>query len=338
MTTLALPSPRAVASSVQAGRRTLFDAARLLAAYAIVWLHTPGSPALMPSTALGRFAVPFFTAAAVFLVCESVARGRKRGVLEYAKNRFTRLYLPFLAWSAVYLAFKLAKSMLTPDMANEFPGLGVLVSGGFFHLWFLPFVLVATLATFVVVRRVIGNAKAEARLAVATAGIGTAIAVAPLPGALLALGPVAEYWWMALPAAFWGIAIAIMYRHGGCRWIEKTQATFAGAAVALLATGWTWQAGRSLFAENLAGIAFLIFALGSFEGPWVRRAAKFGPLAYGIYLSHLLFIKVCEACATRLQWTESMALDLATFALAAGLSTALAWSLSKCRHTRWLVA
>ena len=73
-TAVLLDRSPAPAISPSRPRRVFFDAARLLAALAIVWLHAIRSPALLPSTSLGRFAVPFFTAAAVFLICESLAQ------------------------------------------------------------------------------------------------------------------------------------------------------------------------------------------------------------------------------------------------------------------------
>jgi surface polysaccharide O-acyltransferase-like enzyme len=66
--------------------------------------------------------------------------------------------------------------------------------------------------------------------------------------------------------------------------------------------------------------------------------ARFGSVAFGIYLAHLLLIKTCEAVATKLHWSISWQLDLLIFAVAAVGSTWLAWALARSRRTRWLVA
>ena len=60
-------------------RLPVLDAMRLVAAAAIVWLHTVSAAPLAPSVdPLTRFAVPFFTASAVFLLMENVRREPRR--------------------------------------------------------------------------------------------------------------------------------------------------------------------------------------------------------------------------------------------------------------------
>ena len=82
----------------------------------------------------------------------------------------------------------------------------------------------------------------------------------------------------------------------------------------------------------------MLVALGPIPAAWVGRLSRLGPLSYGIYLSHLLFIKVLEAAATKLQWAVSWQLDAAIFAGSTVLSTLLAWALVQRRCTRWLAA
>jgi surface polysaccharide O-acyltransferase-like enzyme len=341
MTTVALTpevllEPQPAASSTV--RRPFFEFARLLAAVSIVWLHTMRSPEMLASTALGRFAVPFFTAAAVFMICESVTRGRRKTLAEYTRNRFVRLYVPFLAWTVIYLNFKLLKGKLAPSQPNEFPGIEVLLSGGFYHLWFLPFVLVVSVIAFAAVRNRIGNPMAEIRLALLTAMAGGLLAVAPPPSQWIVAETWAEYWWTALPAAFWGISIAVFVRHTKEVYRKSQLIPIGGLAIFAAATAWTWHVGRSTLTENLAGMGFLVFALAPWQDKVVRRFASLGALAYGIYLSHLLFIKSCEAVATKLDLSVSVALDLTIFAISLCGSVLLTWLLSKTRPTRWLVA
>jgi surface polysaccharide O-acyltransferase-like enzyme len=61
-------------------------------------------------------------------------------------------------------------------------------------------------------------------------------------------------------------------------------------------------------------------------------------LAYGIYLSHLLFIKTLEAVGSKLHVPLSLGSSLGIFVLAAAGSTLLAWLLARSRWTRWLTA
>jgi peptidoglycan/LPS O-acetylase OafA/YrhL len=143
---------------------------------------------------------------------------------------------------------------------------------------------------------------------------------------------------MALPSAFWAVTFSIAYRRGASQSVDRNGTTITSLVAAIIATAWTWHAGRNMIAENLAGLAFLIFALGGWDNAWVRRLAALGPLAYGIYLSHLLFVKTCESVTTKLHWPDSVAVDLATFAVAASGSTLLAWLLTRSKWTRWAVA
>src|SRR5215471_17145409 len=114
---LVVPMPQQAATS--SSRLAWFDFARLMAAYAIVWLHTPRSVELTPWSVLGRFAVPFFAAGSVFFVIEGLRRQSRRNGWDYAANRFRRIYVPFLGWSGIYLVLKTIKSVTLPDQPND---------------------------------------------------------------------------------------------------------------------------------------------------------------------------------------------------------------------------
>ncbi len=133
------------------------DFTRLAAAYSIVWLHTPRSPQLTHWTVLGRFAVPFFTAGAVFFVIDGLRRQPQCTLREYTVNRFRRIYVPFLAWSLIYLVFKAGKKLALPDEPNDFSGIEVLWTGTYWHLWFMPFILLVTLGAFAMGQKVLGK-------------------------------------------------------------------------------------------------------------------------------------------------------------------------------------
>ena len=126
------------------------DLARLAAAYAIVWLHAPHLAALDGSRAIGRFAVPLFVMITILMVFESLGRNPQQRIGPYARSRFIRLYLPFMAWNGIYIAFKLIKGRLLPGEPNAYPGVEVLWAGACWHLWFLPFILVVSLLAFAV--------------------------------------------------------------------------------------------------------------------------------------------------------------------------------------------
>jgi surface polysaccharide O-acyltransferase-like enzyme len=339
MATVVESEPMAEKSPVvrPVSRLVRLDFARLIAAYAIVWLHTPRSAQLIPWNVLGRFAVPFFTAGAVFFVIDGLRR-KSQSLGEYTINRFRRIYLPFLAWSVIYLLVKLVKKSALPDEANDFPGIEVLWAGTFWHLWFMPFILLVTLGTFVLCRPVVGHAQLEWAVCVASLVIGAVIACAEPPAWVAQDTTFCSMAWNALPGAFWGLSMALAYP-GRLKLVVDSRITSIIAGCVFLALmAYLCQFGRNMLVENLAGMMFLIAALRPKAPQWVEPLAKFGVVAFGIYLAHPLLIKTCEAVATKLHWPISWPLDVTIFAIAAVGSTWLAWELARHRRTRWLAA
>jgi surface polysaccharide O-acyltransferase-like enzyme len=369
-------SPAPAGSAVVSGsspRWPLLDVARWPAIYAIVWLHTMGSPHsarteyLDWSTVLTRFAVPFFVAACVFLVLQGVWHKPQRTFLQYARNRFLRIYVPFLAWSAVYLGFKLVKGRFLPGQRNDFPGIEILWTGGFYHLWFMPFILVVSLAAFPIAKIVHGCE--WLRWPIAIGSLAAAVALST-PVVAAAIAPDYSAYHNAtdarqtisratsdhqatvqacnlmvdtLPAMFWAMAVGLAFGGGqvrspaGSRRIDKPLAAsqlllFVGSMV------WLGAFGRSALMENLAGVSLLLIGLYPTDSRVLCRVARFPALAYGIYLSHMLPMKVCEALATRRGLSPSWQLDCAIFLASAIAATLIAWILYRSRWTRWLVA
>jgi len=103
-----------------------------------------------------------------------------------------------------------------------------------------------------------------------------------------------------------------------------------------ISTAWLWRYGYDSLAASLAGLGAMLVALAPGSNRWLLSAARLGPLAYGIYLSHFLFIKILEAAAAKLGLDISWQLDVCVFLASAVPSTLLAWWLSRWRPTRWL--
>jgi peptidoglycan/LPS O-acetylase OafA/YrhL len=348
-------------------RRAVLDLCRLAAAYAIVWLHAVQSPELANSTSLGRFAVPFFVFATVLLTFETVGANPQRGRRKYVASRFWRLYVPFLAWSGLYLAFKLAKGTLLPGEPNNYPGINLLWTGGCWHLWFLPLILVVNLAAFETARLLaVRPALAPHVLAISlaagalVASLPVAPDVEPSSSELLSLVQYRSLVTDALPAVFWGIALAIACRVHGARIFEHRASACVGVLLALISTAWIWHFGRDRLAETLAGLGFVLFAFplrgagfqvassqashrpgfrgASFQLAIPRLAEQAGSLAFGVYLAHILWIKVLHTVAAKSGIPVCWELDVAVFFLSAIASTVLAWAAARSRWTRWTVA
>jgi peptidoglycan/LPS O-acetylase OafA/YrhL len=314
------------------------DLARIVAAYGVVWIHTPRSEALLHSRVLGRFAVPFFVAAAVLFVWETARRHADRSLSNYAFTRFTRLYLPFLAWSGIYLAFKLAKSLAAPELENDFPGWELFWVGGFYHLWFMPFLLAVSLIAFVAARAALGRPGVERFVGtVAAVGCGL-LAVVPRPACVADHGSWAQLEWDALPTALFGLALAAfcggrISRIGRALWMSTAGVVLASASLIYL-----WHDPSNLLAATLSGVGVLVAAITCPLVTIPRVVETLGSLSLGVYLSHLLFIKTLEAVSAKLHIEPTWQLDVTVFIAAVFASTGLSYGLSRMRATRWLVA
>jgi peptidoglycan/LPS O-acetylase OafA/YrhL len=315
-------------------RYEALDVARLVASLAIIWIH---AAAASGTTVLARFAVPFFTCVAVLFVVEKARREPLSRWPGWARSRAARLYLPFLAWSAVYLGFKLVKKAIAPEQANDFGGWEMLVWGGAYHLWFLPFILVVSLAAFPLASLAAGNR--ELRLSAAVLLIMAAVAIACLPCPFPAgWGESAACIWNALPAAAAGGAWGLLARRSPARGGSSRWGALAGGVLWAVSLAALAVLGRCALLETAAGLGLAWLALGSRSLKFPPLLVSLGQLAYGIYCSHLLFIKIAESVAGKLRLEPTLGLEIASFVLAAIGSAACAWWLSRYRATRWLVA
>src|SRR5947207_12944270 len=86
-------------------RNATLDAARVIAALGLVWIHTTQS-SLSRFHILGRFGTSFFVLATIFFLFHRLGSSPRPTYGEYALKRFRRLYIPFMAWSLIYLVIR----------------------------------------------------------------------------------------------------------------------------------------------------------------------------------------------------------------------------------------
>ena len=210
----------------------------------------------------------------------------------------------------------------------------MILLGSAFHLWFLPFLWAVSLTVFACGQRVMARGWHEMAAAVSLT-LGIAIACVPGPATATAWDGL-SYMWLALPAVCWSFALSLVM--GSAANPRCGSALRWTALLALMAATWMMRHDeRTSLAENLAGLSCLLLAL-TLPAPQVAAAiGRWAPLAYGVYLSHLLFLKVGESVVSRLSWPVSPATDIGLFAFAAIASTLVAWLLSRRPATRWLL-
>ena len=307
------------------------DPMRSLAAIAIVWLHTPETAELEWTTTIGRFAVPFFAASLSLLAFRHGERLPAEAASDYLASRVRRLYVPFLAWSGVYLAFRLAARLVFPASHQPLVGWNVLWTGTAHHLWFLPFALFASALAYAA-GRLAARRPGPARLqALAWAIAGTTCAVIPRPASLPDYTLSLSY--DALPAVLWA-----------CAWGACPPVRLAGRQLSRL--GWLGLAsgislllvaGRNRHIENVSGFMALLAGFGPAPAGLVRLLPS-GRLAFGIYLSHILFVEGLQKVGHADGLAPAAWLDAVTFSLSLTLSAVTAAAIERVGSafpTRW---
>jgi peptidoglycan/LPS O-acetylase OafA/YrhL len=91
-----------------------------------------------------------------------------------------------------------------------------------------------------------------------------------------------------------------------------------------------------MLAENLAGTLLLLTCFTECHNGWVLAIAAFGTLAYGVYLSHMLFVEGFQDIAQYAGFSEGALNDLIVFALSAVCAILLTICLKKSRYFSWL--
>lgn len=316
------------------------DAWRFAAAAGIVWLHACAGSASPNAGNLGRFAVPYFSALVMYLLYQSVQRNPHQSFSAFATKRARRIYLPFLGWSVLYSLALNLKRLFVSHQPFVPPGWSFFIAGTSLQLWFLPFVLVATICFFPFCRTVVAlpppTRRIIALLLILIAAI-ISFLPSPAPGEaslgndITATRYAVQMSWETLPALLAGLALALLGLHP-----RMKITAISGVIVLIATTAWILHTGRSIPLENLAGVATLVAAMAPWDGPFIRLAAKGGRHAYGIYLAHALFLEAFFAERTAHHIPSSTPITVFEFATALILSYALVWLLTQHRSTRWL--
>lgn len=334
------PSP-----AVAVERSSALDAARFLAAAAIVWLHSlPINPAWSHVADLGRLAVPFFSLSAMVMIGETLRRAPQITIGQFAAKRFRRLYVPFLAWTAIYVLLRDLKCLATGQTLVPM-GPHLLLVGSTHHLWFLPFLFSASIVFFLVLRSAVREGPSGAVIAAICAVAAAVVATLPCPcrfrpestaffDRLAYLGVLA---WDALPATLLGVACARAFPM--LRRIVGAHAWLAAVALGMLGIGLVSLVirGRSIPIETSLGGMLFASSLGAWRGHLIQLFASMGRYAYGIYLTHVAFVLGIEAMLGRSRGTVSVWWLGLIFASALAASLLTTHALTRWRATRWLV-
>lgn len=325
---------------------TGLDAGRVVAALGTIWIHTGLDPDFASSSALGRFAVPFFCILAGFFLVKAL-QGRWAGrAAGYVATRAGRLYVPFLVWTLIFAGLRLG---VEHTIGANFPlelGLQTPLVGTMYHLWFLPFLALATALGAPLVVWALRSPARTRWTGVAFLAAGTALAL-KVPsfdsGSGLSLWYFIDRSLHRLPGFLWGVGLGLSWGTDLLAYRRRVDRLgvmrlVAPAAVLAACLGYYWAMGRTPIAANLAGLAFAMVCLRLGETGAARRLAVLAPLSFGVYLLHPLFASALHRVMSHYTPTlPDAAQHLIAFAVVAPASVAAVWGLSRTRVGKWLV-
>jgi surface polysaccharide O-acyltransferase-like enzyme len=312
------------------------DAAKLVAAAAVVWIHVTNCEESRHYLALCRFAVPFFTCAAVYYVLHKASTLRELSFTAFCAQRARRLYLPFCLWALFYLAVRAAKHAVVGEGSPILLSPAVLLNGTTHHLWFLPFICFVSIGAFVLGRwlRELTPRRGKSLALIFMLG-GMALALVPDPITIRTVDAPVTYFLDhaldALPAALFGAAVFCLIRvFTPAVWLRV-----AVLVVALLCISWEFLNGGDSLAPHVAGASLLFFAVTQKNRTWMSPVGNWGHLAFTIYLVHVLFVEGLQAVEERFGGSDSLSADLSIWALALFASAMTAKLMARFRLLRW---
>ncbi len=277
-------------------RLPLLDLLRILASVAVVRHH------MRADFMLGvGFGLPLFL---MLLFGLSSSTTRPEPLLRFACGKAQHLLVPWLRWSAIYLAV-----MVLSDAARGREPFGrfelsMLWYGGHASLWFLPFAAVALIVLRLVQRVAV-------RLPVAAVVLGAAL-LGGLWGEatthLLRLDwpdmPV-RAWLRVSPGLFWGLCLGQSLR---ARTLGQRRTLLFGVGLFAVAFALGAPSGGNQDALALRyAVAVPLACAGFAASPRVPAMARaVAGLCFGIYLVHPLVGKLFGACFDVLAWPATV--------------------------------
>ena len=264
------------------GRLASIDFARFLAAFGIVWAHAGA-----PGAEVGYLALATFLLMTAYL---AVLSWERSGAGASLFSRARRIVVPWLFWSLFYLAVHLAMRARhggagEPLLSNPF----ALLIGPSIHLWFLPFLMMASL--FIPPLEMKVRSRASVWL-VCGALVALSLPLLWLHGFARLPEPFPQ-WAFALPHFLFGAVLALARRQGMLLPPLLAALVISGVSVAVTGAFWSVQ---------------MLLSWVLFEALWrmelnLDLMRKLGRQAFGIYLLHPFFaLFVYKALGADVHW------------------------------------
>ncbi len=327
-------------------RLGLLDLSRLIAAAGIVWVHvtaTETGESLYPNLyPIGTFGVPFYLFIAILFMARTVTRDPSISLGKYILSRLTRVYIPFLAWTAVYCFLAELKYYAQERQFVAIP-LSVLYAGGHMHLWFLSYLLFVSIIGAMLVRGLSKHRHIRHLVAAVFLLVGIACCFWSEPS-WISHRPHEygdqEFWQFAfrsLPTTFWALTLALVVAMDGK--LPRTNLRLAvGGIVLWICAMLTMDfLDPNKFLRAMAGFGLVLFALWPVRVAILEKIGSLGKYSYGVYLSHVIFIRIFILWMQRYDYQPTPAFLMMEFAIVFACSLGLSILLSQSKYTRWLL-
>lgn len=233
------------------------NAGRLISAFIVVWVHL----------AVGPFGGGAFMLATISLALTAKPDGRN------ISERARRLLIPWVLWSVIYGVVRgIAAYWHGQPILDAFPdGWSTILSGTSFHLWYLPFAFVATLAAIPLLRM-------TQRPLIWVGVASVALIVCAKIRTANHFSGAQDHWIQNLPAVFLGISLACFGKRAARQQVIGAMAVFLLASI-FVANGYSmlpvWVG---------AVVACTAWCIRIPSPPALSRLAG---MTYGVYLIHM---------------------------------------------------
>lgn len=331
-TTAVTPSARATDNRAQ-----WLDVGRVVAMLTIVHLHTMEEGVGWWLSNWKTWAgVPVFCAAAALLVFGWPPSSPRRAFWPYVRQRFVRLYVPFLGWATIYSLSRWAASFVVTSAHPPILDGWWLLRGTVVHLWFLPYLTVASVVVYVFARSMPRKPGIVVPVCIALGAGGVVLSlyvkdwVAPFNRELY-------LFFYAMPSTMWGMALGYIASAFGLKVLRHPGVTLAALAIFLVTLTLQYaNIDRSRLTVDICGVALFVVCLWDRPIPAPRFFAKLGALSFGVYLSHFLFTEGLQDFFRALKVPTTDLTALVVFVLSVILAFVTAYVLRLSRYTAWL--
>lgn len=314
-----------------------FDLLRMLAAFAVVWIHVcdPSSTARGIAGHWVYWAVPVFLMMAAFLTQRKLLSASLAPSMRViGVQRLRRLLPSYLGWTVLYVVIRYLKGTYTGESSLENAPVNILFFGGAaMQLYFIPMLLGFTILFTPLILFLLHKPLRQQTVILATTGVLL----------LLLSHGLHRPDFLPSPAIFthaWGMLGYYLLGAAACCWHSQYEGRHStilhwSSLILFVMAGFLWQ--LAPYRVALQSLSLFLFALTVAEAmpAWIRYCSA---ASYGIFLSHTLFSEAIQFTLFRMDHSlESLSMTVFVFVAASTCALILSRLCLHIKALRWLV-